>query len=399
MAHWLMGAAVAFAALAFATAAAAEAAQDGAEASRAEGAGPQEAAAGLYPGEEIREAAGFPAITWFAKGEANAPLVVFVPGAHHTARVAYGGHDGSRAEDFLAHHLLERGYSVLAISYPIGIAEGGLPTDHPDFMIRDWGRQTAQLAAETIEAEGLTGGAIVAGWSMGGKLAQAAHEAARDAGLDLKLFIGLAATPGLPGLIAITREYPMLPSGYADRRKNFDGWYQQVAAEGEEEGHTIVPEDVFKAQYQGDIPINLQGYGQLFRDGAFVMDPAAAMEDAKPFHFDDYPLVGVIIPNGRRDKRHAITDQAAWGLYNANTLLSRYMGDVDVNALSDADWTRLTELADGLDERLSHRVDGNHFFFMGATGAAATAEAIASLDEEAAALKAELTDLLGTPIN
>ncbi len=352
----------------------------------------------LYPGEVIREAAGFPAVTWFAKGDTAKPLIVFVPGAHHAARVAYGGHEGARSEDFLAHHLVDAGYSVLAISYPIALAHGGLETSHPDFMIRDWGAQTATIAKETMEAEGLSS-AIVLGWSMAGKIAQSVHEAMQDAGVDLEFYVSLAATPALPGMIAITREYPMLESGYADRRKNFDGWFRQVAAQGEAAGREIVPEDVFKSAYQGDIPINLQGYGQQFRDGTFVMDRIAAMEDAKPFHFDNYPLVGAIIPNGRADKRHAIVDQAAWGLYNANTLYKRYMADVDVAALPDESWSELTALADDLDERLSRRVDGNHFFFMGEAGAKATAEAVAELQAEIDTVKTELSELLGKPVD
>ena len=334
--------------------------------------------AGLYPGESVEEAAGFPAITHFTAGEPDRPLVVFVPGAHHAARVAYGGHEGARKEDFLAHHLAERGYNVLAVSYPIGLEEGGLPTDHPGFTIRDWGAQVVELAQRTLEERELDGPVIVLGWSMGGKSAQPVFAAAQERGLDLDLFVSLAATPPLPGLIALTREYPMLESGYADRRGDFDRWHAQVAAGGEAQGREIVPEDVFKTQYQGDIPINLQGYGQRYRDGAFVMDPMADMEDAQPFAFDSYPLIAAIVPNGRADARHALTDRAAWGLYNANTLFNRHMADVDVDALSDEEWAALTALSDGLDDRLTRRVDGNHFFFMGEVGAEATAEAVAA---------------------
>lgn len=354
----------------------------------------------LFPGETIRNGAGFPAIAWYQAGEADKPLLVFVPGAHHTARVFYGGHEGASPDDFLASAIAERGYPMLALSYPIDTAESGLTTDHPDFMIRDWGRQTAEIAAGVVAEEGLAPEAVVVAWSMGGKVAQSVHAAFAETDVTLRGFISLAATPALPGMIAITREYPMLPSGYADRRKNFDGWYGQVASNGEAQGRAIVPEDVFKAHYQGDIPINLQGYGQQFRDGAYVMDVLATQEDARPFQFGEFPLVGAIIPNGRGDRRHALVDEAAWALYNANTIFKRYLtgNDVDVKTLDDASWEGLVALTRGIDERLSRPVEGNHFFFMGAEGAEATAKAIDSLVEEFAAVKSDLSQLLGVEI-
>ncbi len=353
---------------------------------------------GLYPGEEAVEAAGFPAIAYFAAGEPTQPLVVFVPGAHHAARVAYGGHEGHDPQDFLATHLVERGYNLLAVSYPIDLEDGGLETVHPEFMIRDWGAQVVELAGRTLDEHDLDGPVIVAGWSMAGKSAQAIQASADAAELDLSFFASLAATPALPGLIAVTREYPMLESGYADRRDDFEGWYRQMAAMGEAQGSQIVPEDVFRTQYQGDIPINLQGYGQQYRDGAYEMDRLAAMADANPFAFDAFPLVGIIVPTLSADARHALTDTAAWGIYNANTLYKRYAGSVDLAGLSEENWTGLVDLAEGLDDRLSTRVEGNHFFFMGEPGAAATAEAIAQLDEEVRAVKQDAGELLGTQI-
>src|SRR3979411_840362 len=55
---------------------------------------------------------------YFRRGLApNAPLVVFLPGAAHVGRVAYG-HNGARPEDFLDFWLAQVGYGLLALSYP-----------------------------------------------------------------------------------------------------------------------------------------------------------------------------------------------------------------------------------------------------------------------------------------
>lgn len=354
----------------------------------------------LFAGERIQEAGGFPAITRFMAGDPDKPLLVFVPGAHHTARVAYGGHEGGRAEDFLAHWLVARGYNFLGVSYPIGTADESLKTAHPDFMIRDWGKQVAQLTKKTIEENALSGEVIVLGWSMAGKITQSVWEAMQAEGVDMAFYVSLAATPAVPGLIAITRELPMLPSGYADRRKDFGRWYKQVAANGEALGRQIVPEDVFVSRYQGDIPVNLQGYGQQYRDGQFVMDQLASYEDAKSFHFDAFPLVAMIIPDGRGDRRHALTDQAAWSFYNANTVFKRWISgnEIDVNDVTDDTWRGVLELTRAIDDRLSVFVDGNHFFFVGEEGAKATASAIAELEGRVKTFKAEMSNLLGVEV-
>ena len=362
--------------------------------------GPAEGA-GLYAGEQIEEGAGFPAITYFAKGKKGAPLVVFVPGAHHMARVAYGGHKGARKEDFLAYWLNQKGYHFLAVSYPIDIPKGGMETAHPDFLIRDWGAQVASLARKTIDKNGLGSRVIVLGWSMAGKVAQSVHEAAKDQNLHLDFYVSLAATPAIPGMIALTREYSMLESGYADRRKNFKGWWKQVAANNQQHGREIIPENIFGNEYQGDIPINLQGYGQQFRDGMFVMDPLAVQADAKPFAFADFPLVAMVIPDGRGDRRHALVDQAAWSMYNANTVFKRYLSanKIDVKELSDAQWHGLLHLVRTIEGRLSQTVDGNHFFFVGENGARATADCVALLEDRVHALKAEVSAILSIDIN
>ena len=358
-------------------------------------------AADLYAGERLENAAGFPAISYFEKGKEGAPLVVFIPGAHHMARVAYGGHEGARKEDFLAYWLNQKGYHFLAVSYPIDLARGGMETSHPDFMIRDWGAQTAALARKTIDENGLGKRVIVLGWSMAGKIAQSVHEAARNENLQLDFYVSLAATPAMPGMIALTRKYPILESGYSDRRKNFEGWWKQVAANNEQHGREIVSKDIFMNEYQGDIPINLQGYGQQFRDGAFVMDPLAVQADAKPFAYEDFPLIAMIIPDGRGDKRHALVDRAVWSTYNANTVYKRYLSanKVSVTDLSDAQWHRLLHLVRSIDDRLSRTVNGNHFFFVGENGARATADAVELLEDQIHSLKEDVSAILSVKID
>ncbi len=154
-------------------------------------------------------------------------------------------------------------------------------------------------------------------------------------------------------------------------------------------------------KYQGDIPVNIQGYSQVYRDGASAIDQLSYQADAKPFAFKDFPLVGVIAPNGRGDRRHALTDQAIWTMYNANTLYNRWLtgNEVDVKTLSDEAWEGLVALSRSLDDRLTVSVDGNHFFFMGEAGAKATAAAFADLERRVSDTEAEASTLLGVEVD
>lgn len=167
---------------------------------------------GLSPGEEILGAAGLPALTWFGRGDPKRPLILFVPGVRHLARIAYGAHEGARAEDFLAHHFGVRGFSFAGVSYPTDPAEGGIPTAHPGFTVRDWGRMLADVAGQLIAREGLGREVWVMTWSMSGKVAQSAHVAMREAGLTMPGLIAVTATAPLPGFKASGGISPWRPT-------------------------------------------------------------------------------------------------------------------------------------------------------------------------------------------
>ncbi|MEZ5910713.1 MAG: hypothetical protein R3D31_18100 [Hyphomicrobiaceae bacterium] len=349
-----------------------------------------------YPGEMLAEAAGFPALSWFRPGEAGRPLVVFVPGAHHLARIAYGGHDGARAEDFLAHWLAERGFPFLAASYPVATPRAAMPGPFPAFTARDWGRQVAALARRTVEAHGLAPRLVVLVWSMAGKIAQSVHEAAREAGLAVDLVVGFAATPGIPGIPAWSQEFRMAPSGYVTRPEIYADWDRQLDEVEATERRVVLPREVFLSEYVGDFPVSLYGYGQIYRDGRFVRDHMAQAMDIKSFAFDDFPVMGTLTPSGRLDARHALTDRAVWGLYNIQTVVQRLVraSGCRLDDLPEAAWRRLVALSDALPERLCLRMPGNHFFFVGETGARATAAAVATLITRAKAVEAEVAACL-----
>jgi pimeloyl-ACP methyl ester carboxylesterase len=363
-------------------------------------AGPALAEPQLYKGEKVVTAAGFPTVAWFRKGDADKPLIVFAPGGHHMARIAYGGHEGSKEQDFLAHWLGQKGYSFLALSYPIDTK--AFETKHPEFTAQDWGKQVAELAAATIKENGLSNQVALVAWSMGGKVVQPGYQAMTEAGLDVEAAISFAATPGTPGLIALVTNMKMAESGYADRRNIYGGWLKQLEKNNADNGgRTIIPAEVFQADYVGDIPISLQGYGEVYRDGKFVVDLEAQAKDYGAFAYEAYPLVVILEDDDVADARHALADRANWTLFNANTVMARFVtaNKVKLNELEPTKWDRLVSLTRGLDERLAIPVGGNHFFFVGEAGAKKAADAIAQGLGKAREVEAELNDILGLKAN
>ncbi|MHA7869838.1 MAG: hypothetical protein ACX93U_20365 [Salipiger thiooxidans] len=266
----------------------------------------------LYEGEQHVVAAGRPAVSYYLEGNKDQPLIVFIPGAAHSARIAYGGHEGGNEEDFLAHWLQNRGYNFLGVSYPIDTESGLFEEDQPDFTVREWGRQAMEIAQTVIDENNLTGGVVVIGWSMGGKIPQAVYEAAGELGVPFDFYLSFVATPAIPGMTSLTRTFEMAESGYGDRSSSANGWVKQLAANDALNGHEIIPEDIYRSQYIGEMSVNLEGVEQRYRDGAFVMDWAEGLEDNGAFQFENFPLVAMILNDERADSRHAIVDKAAW---------------------------------------------------------------------------------------
>lgn len=316
------------------------------------------------------------------------------------ARISYGGHSGAKPEDFLAHWLGAKGYSFLGLSYPIDTA--AFEAKSPEFTAQDWGKQVAEVAAAKIKENGLTNKIVLVAWSMGGKVVQPAYQAAKAAGLDVEAAVSFAATPGTPGLIALVSKMKMAPSGYADRKNIYPGWLKQLAKNNADNGgRAIIPDEVFKSDYIGDIPIGLQGYGEVYRNGKFEVDLLAQTNDYGAFAYEAYPLVVTLEGDDVADARHAIADRANWALFNANTIIGRYVAasKVKLGDLSEEKWKRLLALTRGLDDRLSLPVGGNHFFFVGEAGAKTAADAVDKGVARVREVKAELADILGGKVD
>ena len=346
----------------------------------------------LYAGEEILSTNGIEALVYFRKGDPEQPLVVFVPGGFHLARVAYGYPDG-RDEDFLAHWLKRRGYSFLGASYPTG--NEVYSKVYPAFSIRDWGKQVAAVAKHYIDKEGLSERVIVLGWSAGGQIAQSVYEAMSDTGLDLELFVSLASTPPIPLLLAAPGAISKAPNGLSAAPQVYELFKKYVTAQDQLNGHTIIPWVVFQKDVLGDIPVALNAImmASRYENGEFVEDLEWSIADTGGLKFTDFPMVVTISGDKVLDNDHALTDHGNWGIYQIqhlyrSTVLPALKKSEDIDP---KDWqVVMDQMSAATAGILSARVSGNHFFWYGAVGARETANQIDVLRYRAETLKGQL---------
>ena len=348
----------------------------------------------IYPGEELRVAAGFPALILFRKGEPGQPLVVFVTGGGVLARIAYG-HDGAPPTAFLAHWLVDAGYSFLGVSYPLGNAI--FAQAYPEFSVQDWAEQTAELVAAAVAAHGLARRVMVLGWSMAGRIAGPLNRRLVERGLAIELFVVTAATPPLPNLLPALDHLQPTAAGLADAGASFLPWLLLcLHVQNEVSGTELISDARFLTEYAGDFPVNLAATALRYRDGRFVSDQDADCADTGMWGYVRFPALAVMTHTSVVDARHALPDCANWSLHMIQSLGARrlWATGVDLAKLPAAAFARLTELVGAAPEQLRTRVPGTHLFFFGEAGARATVLALDQLRARERELNASLDQLL-----
>jgi hypothetical protein len=344
----------------------------------------------MYPGESIIEAAGYPALVKFEPGAANTPLVVFITGGGVLARVAYGHPDG-RPADFLAHWLKLEGIPFLAISYPMGNPVFGKA--YPEFSMTDWGEQSAEIVAQHVEARGLPSRVVVLGWSMAGRIAHPIAASLRRRGIEIELFVAMAASTALPNLLPGLATVKPQPSGLAGVAGAYtDALLLYLREQNAETGHTAIDPAIFPAQFMGDYPIRLAAAALKFENGAFVPDPLGDQDGTGAWQYASFPPLALLTHEAAADARHALMDRSTWGFYISQNLSeTRVFARVkDFRKLAPDRWKQINDLIHGAPARLTIVMPGNHMFFVGEAGARATVAALKDLRSRAATLGAAL---------
>ncbi|MEM6464639.1 MAG: hypothetical protein AAF724_22290 [Pseudomonadota bacterium] len=322
----------------------------------------------LYSGETLVEASGFEALYRFVPGEGTNPMIVFVPGDAHLARIFYG-YPGGKSEDFVAYWVGQAGHPFLGVSFPM--ANPVFTQAAPGYTIEDWGNQVVAVIKHVMAENNLSGPVIVAGWSMGGKIAASLGRAAKSADLEIEMFVAMSADPPVPGFLppANTKSIKLDSSGYADRSPIYDWFFNAVAEQNRYNGHTIIPKDTYADQFIGATPLDLIDTGMVFKDGEMVPDIESAIKTSAAFQFDDYPFPVVIHDDSTSDLENVLLDSSDWAFVRNRVLMNRILAGRKPSDLSQPEWQRLRLMMETSQSYFTEVVEGNHFFFIGEIGA------------------------------
>ncbi|KAF9886673.1 hypothetical protein FE257_011187 [Aspergillus nanangensis] len=378
----------------------------------------------LYPGETLVTIAGHPTIYHYSSSSnppsPNKPLLVLIPGSLHLARIFYGGHPTSSPTNFLTHHLNQQGYDVLSLSYPLETKPPLMPTAASNtFRIPDWGHQAALTTQKVLQettshptTTTTTRPIVLIAWSMAGRMVVPFTVSARALGLDVRLCIGFAATPGFsairpvaPGIVCSGEGFFTVPARVEDFcaqiREMEEGNGCGEGEGGSSNGGEIIPREVYLRDYVGGTPINLIGL-RLKYDSAisgFVRDEVAHEDETRVLEMGLFPMISAVYPTGVMDASHAIADRATWGFlltYKLEAMIGEMGGwerfKKKKKKGSKETWEKLVRLVHEAPDRLCMSAPGNHFFFVGERAAREVAAQVDGLVEEAAALEKELRE-------
>ncbi|GLI22134.1 hypothetical protein GGQ86_000565 [Xanthobacter flavus] len=349
----------------------------------------------LYPGEELTEAAGYPALVRFESGRPGLPVVVFVTGGGVLGRIAYGPPEG-RAADFLCHWLHEDGFPSLVLSYPVD-SGGVFDTAFPQFSITDWAEQSGEIIARYMDRNGLPANAIVLGWSMAGRIAEPLHAALRRKGKGIELFVAMAAASALPHTLPGLDHLKPAASGLAAIRGAYLDWLLHcLADQNGAAGHVVLDAEAFTREMTGDFPVGLAASAMRYRDGAFVPDPAGDAIEVGTAQYRAFPPLALMTHASALDARHALTDRSTWGVYITQQLCEGlvFSQPDKLAALPGQKWALLVEHVGHAALRLSATLPGNHMFSLGEKGARRTVQTLKRLRQTAADVAGEISHLM-----
>ena len=348
-----------------------------------------------------------PLLVFEGEGEPDRKLVVFLPGAVHLGRVAYG-HPGCVRTDFVAHWFAERGVPFLACSYPARPGEPVFPSVDPTLELADVTEAVAACAAATVAARALPREVVVVAWSALGNSAPLLRRALADRGIELGTFVSLAATPPLPNLILgsldtttamVGSVAALTPDGLLDhRRLRSEGFLRELAAIADRQGRPVIDEASYRRYYLADMPLNVfPGLEARLVDGVIEVGHAGPLGASAGARWADYPLSAAICPTDPIDARHVVTDRHNWAMVNAGVIHWRLLAGVAPTSLDDGRpgrWDEVVAVSHELASTLHRSVEGGHFLFLGADGARDVVAAVLALDQRRSELEGRLRALL-----
>ncbi len=348
----------------------------------------------VFDNEEIRYGGGYPSLVRLFEGDSSKPLVVFSPGWAHLGRIAYG-FPGSDEKNFLAYWITKKGYPFLVVSYPID--HPVYDTVYPEFSLTDWGNMTAEIASVCISEYGLGNEIIGISWSAAGQVIRPFNVACGSLGLEVLFHLGIEATPALT--VPTDRTVGMKKTGknmISLEDSHYGLFLKGLQEENSLNGEEIISEDDYLKYFVGDIPVGLMGTYEVFEGRKFKIDPEKSTEDKGFFNFSEYPLVPVISGNSALAPYHPIVDRSTWAFIVTRKIYHDYFVKRQTEGfrISESKLKEFVRYIDGLPDRMSKNIPGNHFLFVGRKGAQRVSDLLEKFDREIAGIKGEIANIL-----
>lgn len=343
----------------------------------------------LFPLEKIQVAGGYPCLTYFANSKPEYPLIVFVSGGPIMSRIAYG-HSGGQSQDFLAYWIKQAGNPFLAVTHTMD--HPIFPTTHPGFTIQDWGKQVAEVIADTVKTHKLHKEIVVVAFSAGGRLVESLCIALQAESITIDAFIALnALTPQLTLISHLKRGFHATSNGYA--LAQYDPFIDEnLRLQESAVRRAIVNESTFKEDYMGNFPINVWESVYRYQNDSFVPALEEGLNDSGAFAYFHYPLIGVITGDSTKDLRDTLMSPGVWSFYMTQSLYQNFFAytNKDFNTFSDLNWKKVSDLVTTAPQKLSAKIEGGYFFFLGDKGAKATVTKIQEHVGKIRSIRAEL---------
>lgn len=338
----------------------------------------------LYDGEQIVEInkvqtlykfINADAVTETSAHAAVKPLIIFIPGAAHLARISYGFPEG-KEDDFLSYWLYKKGYPFLAVSYP---TDNPVYTkSYPEFNIKEWGDQVATLAKQIITQNHLSKHVVVLGWSMGGNIEESIQESFEKQHVTLDSFIGLSAVSPLSYVgqkIKNNSEQKILPNKLLDESNYFGFFIQLLDEQNQYNNHEIIPAKIYTEQFLGNIPVALQGQGYYLEKNKFEFNLQKYLDDSGAMKFEHTPWIGLINDDALSLPKLTLIDPASWDFLRSEMLYHQYISYMNIDS-DPSKFAVVKRILSQIPQHFSETVHGNHFFFVGKKGARDTAQKI-----------------------
>jgi hypothetical protein len=354
---------------------------------------PQNRSAGplLYEGEKLVEINKVQTLYKFIPGDVNKPLIIFVPGSAHLARISYG-YAGCKEEDFLSYWFHKKGYSFLGVSYP---TDNAVYTKiYPFFSIKDWGKQVASLARNMVDENHLSTHIVVLGWSMAGNIEESVQEALSNQHLILDAFIGLSAVQPLNSVLPNPEYGPdkILPNYLLERKSAANLYLKMLAEQNTYNGHEIIPVKIYLNDVVGNYPVALHADGYRLNKNTFEFNQQKTFEDTGVFDYAHTPWIGLINDDATDLVKIALIDPSGWSFLRNEMLFHQYVSYMSIEKNPNK-YAVVKRMLGQIPQHFSDTVHGNHFFFVGKKGARETAQKVEILMQRIEMTKQNLIKL------